>query len=829
MSHDPFLNENVVPLRGSSYCSSMPRHLGILRRPAVIGFGLLLTAFAAWAVADWRRTVPDDALQQAHYVGRDACIACHQTEYELWKGSDHDRAMEIATDETVLGDFNDVTFTRFDETTRFFRDGKKFMVNAEGPDGKYHDYQIKYTFGIRPLQQYMVEFPDGRVQVLRVSWDVDKNEWFYVAPTDAADERLPAGDPLHWTGLAQNWNTMCAECHSTDYHKNYDLATNTYDSKFFEIDVSCEACHGPGSLHVELANRRGLFWDRNVHYGLTNVMKGAPNSRQVETCAPCHARRSIIHPDYRPGDAFLDAFQPSLLDAGLYHDDGQILDEVYEYGSFTQSKMYHKGVRCSDCHDPHSLKLKYPGNQLCAQCHEPGKYDGAGHNHHPNAAPGSPETQCVTCHMPHTTYMEIDERRDHGIRVPRPDLTVKYGVPNVCNRCHTKPHENPQWAADRIVEWYGPKRPDDPHYAEAFALARRGDPAGFELLAEAIDKPESPEIVRATAIELLQRYPTPESARIRRKALSDPSALVRASAVRSFAADATSEEGLTARVVQEVGPKLKDRSRAVRLAAANRLLDDAGDLSDSQYRSSLDQAVKEYRAGQEVQLDRAQASRNLANLSLQTGDPLAAVKSLRDAIRIEPYLTGTRLQLSQLLDQLAADPTQAELAEQAEATPEAIRKLREEEVDLLFRDAKLLPTDANVRFLRGRLLYLLDRQDEARQAFIEACELAPNEYDYWLWLALICEKQQRWEQSVKALQRMAQLRPEAQDWKGIFIRVKEAVEAEGGTLSVLREPPAQEKPVENEPDKPAAEGKPADEPAAAPPPGATTPAAHASK
>jgi tetratricopeptide (TPR) repeat protein len=782
----------------------MPRSLGILRRPAAIGLGLLLTAFVAWAAADWYRTVPDDALKQAHYVGRDACIACHQAEYELWKGSDHDRAMELATDETVLGDFNNAKFTRFDETTRFFRDGKKFMVNAEGPDGQYHDYEIKYTFGIRPLQQYMVEFPDGRVQVLRVSWDVEKKEWFYVAPTDASQERIEAGDPLHWTGLAQNWNTMCAECHSTDYHKNYDLATNTYDSKFFEIDVSCEACHGPGSLHVELANRRGLFWDRNVHYGLTNVMKGAPNSRQIETCAPCHARRSIIHPDYRPGDSFLDAFQPSMLDAGLYHDDGQILDEVYEYGSFTQSKMYHEGVRCSDCHDPHSLKLKYEGNRLCAQCHEPGKYDGAGHHHHLGSAPGSAETQCVTCHMPHSTYMEIDERRDHSIRVPRPDLTVKYGTPNVCNRCHTKPHESAQWAADRVVEWYGPKRPDDPHYAEAFAMARRGDPAGFELLEEAINRPEkNSEIVRATAVELLQRYPTMESARLRREALSDPSPLVRAAAVRSFATDAASAEDLSARLVKEIGPKLNDRSRAVRLTAANRLVAGAGDLAASQFRGSLDQAVKEYRAGQQVQLDRAQSSRNLGNLELQLGNPLAAVESLRTAVRIEPYLTGTRTELSQLLDQLVNDPAQAEVAKQAEATPEEIRRLREEEVDLLFRDAKLLPTDATVRYMRGRLLYLLDRQDEARQAFIEACELAPNEYDYWLWLALICEKQHRWEQSVKALQRMAQLRPEAQDWKGIFFRVKQAVEAEGGTLNVVKQAPEGEKPTSDAPGKPA--------------------------
>jgi nitrate/TMAO reductase-like tetraheme cytochrome c subunit len=274
----------------------MPLLLTSLRRPAFVATALAL-AFGAWAAADWYRAEQPAALTHAKYVGRTSCIECHQQQAHAYAGSDHDRAMEPATDETVLGDFNNVTFTRFDEHTRFFRDGKKFMVNAEGPDGKYHDYEILWTFGVRPLQQYMVKFPDGRVQVLRVSWDVKKKQWFYVAPPDAEEERLHPDDPLHWTGMAQNWNTMCAECHSTDYHKNYHLDSNTYTSEFNEIDVSCEACHGPGSLHVELARSKSLFWDRNVGFGLTNVLKNAANVRQVETCAPCHSRRTMIHAD----------------------------------------------------------------------------------------------------------------------------------------------------------------------------------------------------------------------------------------------------------------------------------------------------------------------------------------------------------------------------------------------------------------------------------------------------------------------------------------------------------------------------------------------------
>ncbi len=748
----------------------MPQLLSSLRGPVFVATALSLT-FAAWAAVDWYRTVPPTALRQATYVGRASCIECHQQQAAAYAGSDHDRAMEVATDDTVLGDFNNAVFTRYDETTRFFRDGKKFMVNAEGPDGQYHDYEILWTFGVRPLQQYMVQFPDGRVQVLRVSWDVNKKQWFYVAPPDAEDLRLRPDDPLHWTGLAQNWNSMCAECHSTDYHKNYDLATNTYKSDFKEIDVSCEACHGPGSVHVELARGKSLFWDRHVGFGLTNVMKNAPNVRQIETCAPCHARRSMIHPDYRAGDALYDHFDPARLFVGLYHADGQIKDEVYEFGSFTQSKMYHQNVKCSDCHDPHSLKLKFPGNRLCAQCHQPGKYDGAGHTHHAGSAPDAPETQCVTCHMPTTTYMEIDARRDHAIRVPRPDLTVEIGTPNVCNRCHTKPEEDAAWAAEAVKKWYGPKRPDDPHYARAIWAAEQGKPEGDSLLREVLGRPTSPDIVRSTAVGLLAGYPSAESRRARRQALDDPSPLVRASAVQSLDADSP------AALLEQAQPLLEDPVRAVRMAAASRLIVAAPELAQSQFRRSLMKALAEYRAGQELQLDRVEANLSLASLAEILGDIPGAIQSFRDAIRVEPYRAGARAELARLLQAVETDPALASLRDTIKVDPDEIITLRAQEVDLLARDEELLPGDPRPHYSRGWLLYLLGRVDDAREEMEATVRLAPEDYNGWMALALICEKQQRWEDAAGAVIQMAKLRPQAEEWQGLRLRLREEIRA----------------------------------------------------
>ncbi len=749
----------------------MPLEPSNLRRSLLVAIVIAL-AFGSWAAADWYRAEEPKALQQAKYVGRQSCIECHQTQAAAFNGSDHDRAMELANDSTVLGDFDDAEFERLGEKTRFFRDGEKFMVNAEGPDGEYHDYEIWRTFGIRPLQQYMVKFPDGRVQVLRVSWDVKKKKWFYVGPPDAEDERLEPTDPLHWTGLAQNWNTMCAECHSTDYHKNFNLEKNSYHSTFKEIDVSCEACHGPGSLHVDLAQSRSLFWDRKVGYGLTNTLKNASNARQMETCAPCHSRRSVIHANYRAGDPMYDNFDPVLLFSGLYHADGQIEDEVYEFGSFTQSKMYQKGVRCSDCHDPHSLELKFEGNRLCAQCHQPGKYDGAGHHHHPDAAAGAAETQCVSCHMPSKTYMGIDDRRDHSIRVPRPDLTVELQTPNACNRCHTKPTEDATWAAENVVKWYGPKRPDDPHYAHALAAGRKAAPEGERLIRELLRRDAVPSIVRATAISLLGGYPTPSSERLRRQALEDPDPAVRAAAIHSL----TTDTG--ARLLRFTAPLLRDPVLSVRIAAASRLVANAPDFANTPFQSELDRAIEEFREGQSLHYDRADSHMSLGSLSEQLKDIPAAINSFREAIRVEPYRSGPRRELARLLEQVANDPTLAEVREAIRPDPQEIERLRREEADLLARDAKLLPGNPTPLYDRAMLLYLLGDLDTARESLEAACRVSADYYAAWMALALICEKQERWDDARRAILKMRDLQPEAADWQGVGRRIIDTMRAQ---------------------------------------------------
>jgi predicted CXXCH cytochrome family protein len=709
--------------------------LFVLFAAAVLGGAVL-----AW---DWFAVVPAETITNARYVGRHTCAECHQPQHALWLGSDHDRAMELATDQSVLADFNDASFAYQGVTTRFFRRGGKFIVNTEGPDGRHRDYEIKYTFGVRPLQQYMVEFPDGRVQVLRESWDVANKRWFYVTPPDVTDERIEPGDPLHWTGIAQNWNTTCADCHSTNVHKNYDAASNSYRTSYEEIDVSCEECHGPGSVHVELARSWSPFWDRSAGYGLP-PLKSKNLDVQLETCAKCHSRRYQVHEDFRPGHQMLDYYEPALLAAGLYEADGQIRDEVYEYGSFLQSKMYANRVRCSDCHDPHSLQLKFSGNQLCAQCHEPARYDVPAHHHHPAGSAGA---QCIECHMPARLYMVIDERRDHSFRVPRPDLSVALGTPNACNDCHTRADETFEWAADAVRKWFGDKRPGDPHWATAKAAARAAQPDGDKLLVEMLARKNTPAIVRATAVDLLAGYQTPASATARRDALNDVDPLVRVVAVRTLPLESDPS------LVDALAEQLSAPVRAVRLAAAGRLAQMPIEYLPNSRRAALERAMIELRASQELSLDHAGGHLMLASLDRRHGRIPQAIEHLQAAIKLEPYLTGPRAELASLLQEQRGSPAD-------------IRRLREEEIRLMERDAQIAPDNPQIWYQLGLLRYLLGQFDKAEEALAAACKLAPQNYDYRLALALLQERRYelsgdrlRLDAAVASLKTLHELRP----------------------------------------------------------------------
>jgi predicted CXXCH cytochrome family protein len=727
-----------------------------LRLRRLVWLPLALLALAGVALAlDWWIALPSG--RRATYVGRQRCSECHAQEAAKWTGSDHDRAMELPTAETVRGDFDNCTFTNFGVASRMFRQGDDYFVETEGADGKLQSFPIKYTFGVRPLQQYLVEMERGRIQALPTAWDTKDKRWFHLYP----QERIAPDDVLFWTGPAQNWNYMCAECHSTNLRKNYDLASDTYHTEFSEIDVSCEACHGPGSVHVELATSRSAFWDRRYGYGLARL-KGKSSKGELNTCAPCHSRRRIVQGDYTPGDEYLDYYALELLDDEHYHVDGQIREEVYEYGSFLQSRMYREGVRCTDCHDPHSLELKAGGNQLCAQCHVPGKYDGPAHHHHTVGKSGA---NCVDCHMPETTYMVVDPRRDHSIRVPRPDLSVTLGTPNACNGCHEK--ESREWSRDWVNKWYGPKRLHEPHYAHAIAGGRARKREAEEQLAKLIRRDDVGPIVRASAASLLGRYSSKASQEALERALEDDDALVRAAAVSAL------EQSPTEVMAELLAPALNDPVRLVRTEAARVLSGAPAAELNVDARRALEAATAEYIAGQKVNSDQPAAHLNLGVLAERRGEVADALQEYRTALRLGPEFVPALNNLA-LLEHAQGNSSEAEqrfrriielqpdfaaahyslgllLAEQHNRLSEAIEEMA--------TAVRLDPTQARMQYNLGLAQQQIGKGDEAELALRAACEIDPRMADAWHALALVYAERGDWERARQCADRLTRLAP----------------------------------------------------------------------
>ncbi len=673
------------------------------------------------------------------YVGGAVCAECHPSQAEAWDGSHHDLAMQVATPETVLGDFDGATFEHGGVTSTFSRDGDRFVVRTDGRDGELADFEIAYTFGVDPLQQYLIGFPDGRVQALGIAWDsrpADQGgqRWYPLYP----DERLGPDDPLHWTSLQQNWNHMCAECHSTRLRKGYDEARDRFDTTWSEIDVSCEACHGPGSRHVESA-RAGATGDGvealPVAFGEATRWSFAPgaaiahavdanaSSSEIETCGRCHARRAQLVEADPSTDPLLASHRTSLIERDLYHVDGQILDEVYVYGSFRQSRMHEAGVRCRDCHDPHSLEPVAEGGSdaVCGSCHRPEVFAAESHHHHPVDSEGA---RCAGCHMPTRTYMGVDVRHDHSFRVPRPDLTRSLGTPNACNACHAD--RDATWAAAALERWDADSRAGTPHFGHALrdARVRRGGAA--EALAAIADDRAEPAIVRATALMELGSVGAHRYEAVVERALGDADPLVRMGAL---GASATLDPRIHLR---NAAPLLRDPVLAVRLEASLSLRGVPPEAWKPADRSALARVQGEWRDVQRTHADRPESWVNLGNLEASHGNLDGAREAYERALVLAPSFLAAWFNLADLERQVGNDA----------AGEEHLR-----------RAAAIAPDNGDVQHALGLLQIRQGRRDEAIRTLGRAALLSPEQPRYALVYALALEDAGRTGEAVVTLER----------------------------------------------------------------------------
>jgi predicted CXXCH cytochrome family protein len=672
--------------------------------------------------------------QPANYVGSETCIDCHAEQVEAWQGSHHDMAMKHADKASVLGDFGDVSVMHQGKENRFYRKGSEYWVNIEGPDGQFHDYKISYTFAFEPLQQYMVEFDDGRVQLIPFAWDSRTKEqggqrWFHLYPdTTNTDE-------FYWTNSGQNWNFMCADCHSTNLQKNYDLENNRYQTTWSEINVGCEACHGPASDHIEIANKLengdvqsdGVSFDAASHYGFDRDLSQAVkewvyqegnttlqpkdiiHTNQVQTCAQCHSRRTQLNEtgDHVKG-SFFDKYRLSLISPELYYHDGQIYDEDYVYGSFLQSAMAEKGVTCTNCHDPHTAQLKIAEEAVCSQCHIASEYTPEKHTFH---QAGTEASKCTTCHMPETTYMQVDPRRDHSWHVPRPDISQHIDTPNVCTGCHED--KTDQWADAQIGKWFpDSKYRNQQHFAVAFYADAIGHRGAIDALAYSAQDSSLSDIIRASSLERMAGNTGQNTLISLARAVKHDNEMIRLGAVAGSSGYEFTDRW------QILEPLLNDSVLSVRTEAAGALVRYWREMNPLQ-KDLIKPALSEYIEIQEFNADRGFGRTNLGNVYRDLGQHDKAIKYYQGAIKIEPYFENSYANLADLYRALGDESkAMATLQQGIEAQPKS----------------SVLPYSAGLAALRAK------EYPQARSYLKQAAEMAESNAQYWYVYGLSLEQ-----------------------------------------------------------------------------------------
>jgi len=648
---------------------------------------------------------------EATYLGNAACAGCHQQASADWTDSHHDLAMQDATPETVLGDFDNGTFDYFGVTTTFSQKGDAFFIETDNATGELETYPVEYVFGVEPLQQYLLPLGNGRLQALSIAWDARPESeggqrWYHLYP----DEHIAAGDPLHWTSGFFNWNTSCAECHSTDVEKRYDAVNDRFDTRYKQIDVGCEACHGAGSDHVALADAGSLSpaqtgfamslkargtWQWAEGADIAQRNEPLTWNHQIDSCARCHARRGT-QGEYHPGKPLLDTHRLAIIEEPLYWPDGQIRDEVYVYGSFIQSKMHQAGVACTNCHNPHSNQLVAEGNGVCAQCHLASTYDNTTHHRHQIASAGS---ACVDCHMPSQLYMSVDSRRDHSMRIPRPDLSMSTGAPNACNQCHTD--QSADWAYSALMDWGVRFADRRNHPARAFHAAGRGDVRAAPVLLETANDVKNTAMLRASAITQLGRL-LPE-----RLMPSLPLWLENDDPLIRLAAAEAARQLPPEQQIERVLPLSEDPVLAVRMIAAEHLAGlippKARSLNPATSKSSeqqakveeqpqaagpLDALFAEYVHVQSQHLDMPSVLTQLSGFQQARGDAEEAETLLVTALEKNPQASASRVNLADLYRAQGKE-------EDARATLERGVQLNQEDASLWFSLALLEVREGN--------------------------------------------------------------------------------------------------------------------------------------
>lgn len=603
----------------------------------ILLIGLMANAYAVPQVAS-----------NEHFVGSERCAQCHEAENKQWQQSHHAKSMMLPSAENVLGDFNDLKVTFKEVTTHFTQTEKGYYITTQNTEKKQHTYKVEFTFGYTPLQQYLIDIGDGKLQAFDIAWDSRSSaeggqRWFKLLP----NEDTSTESPFHWSKQLQNWNSRCAQCHSTSLNKGFNPVERHYETTFTEVNVACESCHGAGKDHVNrvisgeyvkgvntgfntaLEQTRKFIFEGNSP---TAKPQGERTSAQINACGGCHSRRQVIG-EINPANNYHDQYSLRLLDDPLYYADGQVQDEVFVLGSFLQSKMYTSGVTCSNCHNAHTGEVKAQDNSLCTQCHLTSKYNIEQHTHHKTDSPGA---VCINCHMPATTYMEVDDRRDHSFSIPAPQHSAKLKNPNACSSCHKA--QSSEWAFKAIESW-GKQTPN--YFGRINSKARKADVLALRPMISFINDERHSDLRRATLLLLTGNVPSKLTAETIQKQLTSDSELIRRAAVEASDFIPLQHRWMLLK------PLITDPSASVRYVVAGQLAGYAQYVEGDDYKA-LRALFREYEQQLLLSQDMPAGQASIAIYALANGDSEGALTALNKALEIEPDFAPALLNLADL-------------------------------------------------------------------------------------------------------------------------------------------------------------------------------------
>jgi tetratricopeptide (TPR) repeat protein len=647
----------------------------------------------------------------ATYDGSASCRECHNQEYRAWSGSHHalaERALDGKLDNDALVPAS--TFQNGAQQTSFYKTNGQFEITTAGLSSTQQIFHVDRVIGVSPLRQMLVPFPGGRWQAAEAAYDPRSNQWFDIFGTE---DRKP-GEWGHWTGRGMNWNSMCATCHNTRLQKNYNVTNDVYHTTMVEHGVGCESCHGPMQAHNDWQHAH-----KNSSVKDPTIQKFS-RDQMFDNCVACHSRRAEITGDPKLGESFLDHHLLSIVDnSDIFYPDGQVRDEDYEFSAFLGSKMYQHGVRCMDCHDFHTEKVRLPGNMMCMSCHSPGQTNAPAinpvtHGHHkvfgydtngvmlafdlstykPNAIK---ETggECINCHMPQTVYMQRHSRHDHGFTIPDPLLTKQFGIPNACNRCHQD--KDADWSLKYVNQWYGDKMNRDTRLrAEIIARAKNGDDSARDELVKILQTdPQS--YWRAVAATLLERWinESPVADALIEK-LSDTNALVRQNIAQTLS---VADQSASPKIQAALEKCLDDASRNVRVTAALALAPEldlqsragqdlfqmlnhnadqpAGQMQFGQFelaRGDVTNALRHFQTAKQWDAFSPEIREELAVLYSQLRRPQDAMRELQDAVNVAPTNEQVHFRLALAWNELGdSEKTLAELESAVKLDPRDAR------------------------------------------------------------------------------------------------------------------------------------------------------------